>query len=148
MIIVSPLLIIASCGGHPGAEPPQSGETWKQQPFGLLFSCFVAGVGHDPTTSGLWIRRSSQLSYPAIIDFFTKNALFRHLKKPCVFHYVEIEGFEPSLTEPESVVLPLHHISIYISAFADCKCTVFSEKCKNYWTEFNIFETHVLIFLW
>ena len=25
---------------------------------------------------------------------------------------VEIEGFEPSLTEPESVVLPLHHISI------------------------------------
>ena len=26
--------------------------------------------------------------------------------------FVEIEGFEPSLTEPESVVLPLHHISI------------------------------------
>ena len=25
---------------------------------------------------------------------------------------VEIEGLEPSLTEPESVVLPLHHISI------------------------------------
>ena len=27
---------------------------------------------------------------------------------------VEIEGFEPSLTEPESVVLPLHHISMSI----------------------------------
>ena len=26
--------------------------------------------------------------------------------------FVEIEGLEPSLTEPESVVLPLHHISI------------------------------------
>ena len=26
---------------------------------------------------------------------------------------VEIEGLEPSLTEPESVVLPLHHISIW-----------------------------------
>ena len=28
------------------------------------------------------------------------------------YHFVEIEGFEPSLTEPESVVLPLHHISM------------------------------------
>ena len=27
---------------------------------------------------------------------------------------VEIEGLEPSLTEPESVVLPLHHISIWL----------------------------------
>ena len=26
----------------------------------------VAGVGPEPTTSGLWIRRSNQLSYPAI----------------------------------------------------------------------------------
>ncbi len=29
-----------------------------------------------------------------------------------IFMLVEIEGFEPSLTEPESVVLPLHHISM------------------------------------
>ena len=28
--------------------------------------------------------------------------------------FVEIEGLEPSLTEPESVVLPLHHISIWL----------------------------------
>ena len=28
----------------------------------------VAGVGPEPTTSGLWIRRSNQLSYPAITD--------------------------------------------------------------------------------
>ena len=28
---------------------------------------FVAGAGHDPATSGLWIRRSNQLSYPAIL---------------------------------------------------------------------------------
>ena len=27
---------------------------------------FVAGPGYDPGTSGLWIRRSNQLSYPAI----------------------------------------------------------------------------------
>ena len=31
--------------------------------------------------------------------------------------FVEIEGFEPSLTEPESVVLPLHHISISVPFF-------------------------------
>ena len=29
----------------------------------------VAGVGPEPTTSGLWIRRSNQLSYPAIVLF-------------------------------------------------------------------------------
>ena len=44
--------------------------------------------------------RSNQLSYPAIGLVF-----------------VEIEGLEPSLTEPESVVLPLHHISIWLPLF-------------------------------
>ena len=43
--------------------------------------------------------RSNQLSYPAMT---------------CVRIFVEIEGLEPSLTEPESVVLPLHHISIWL----------------------------------
>ena len=43
--------------------------------------------------------RSNQLSYPAMT---------------CVRFFVEIEGLEPSLTEPESVVLPLHHISIWL----------------------------------
>ena len=42
--------------------------------------------------------RSNQLSYPAIM----------------IKNFVEIEGLEPSLTEPESVVLPLHHISIWL----------------------------------
>ena len=45
--------------------------------------------------------RSNQLSYPAI--------MFKN--------FVEIEGLEPSLTEPESVVLPLHHISIWYPFF-------------------------------
>ena len=43
--------------------------------------------------------RSNQLSYPAMT--YVKIV-------------VEIEGLEPSLTEPESVVLPLHHISIWL----------------------------------
>ena len=30
--------------------------------------------------------------------------------------FVEIPGFEPRQTEPKSVVLPLHHISIFESA--------------------------------
>lgn len=37
-------------------------------------------------------------------------------KKGCIQRYsplrVEIPGFEPGQTEPKSVVLPLHHISI------------------------------------
>ena len=45
--------------------------------------------------------RSNQLSYPAIV----------------LWKFVEIEGLEPSLTEPESVVLPLHHISIWRPIF-------------------------------
>ncbi len=46
--------------------------------------------------------RSNQLSYPAMTF---------------VNIFVEIEGLEPSLTEPESVVLPLHHISIWLPIF-------------------------------
>ena len=46
--------------------------------------------------------RSNQLSYPAMT---------------VVKIVVEIEGLEPSLTEPESVVLPLHHISIWLPFF-------------------------------
>ena len=46
--------------------------------------------------------RSNQLSYPAVT--VSQNV-------------VEIEGLEPSLTEPESVVLPLHHISIWLPFF-------------------------------
>lgn len=29
-------------------------------------------------------------------------------------HFVVLEGFEPSQTEPESGVLPLHHRTIFI----------------------------------
>ena len=39
-------------------------ETLKMNSEGL-----VARGGHDPPTSGLWIRRSNQLSYLAIIYF-------------------------------------------------------------------------------
>ena len=31
------------------------------------------------------------------------------------WHFVEIPGFEPGQTEPKSVVLPLHHISITVN---------------------------------
>ena len=51
--------------------------------------------------------RSNQLSYPAIGYLRDVSRLETFV---CL---VEIEGLEPSLTEPESVVLPLHHISIY-----------------------------------
>ena len=48
---------------------------------------------------------------------------------------VEIEGFEPSLTEPESVVLPLHHISMSAVNFKrDCKFTTLFLFCKFFLT--------------
>ena len=46
--------------------------------------------------------RSNQLSYPAV---------------PLVFRLVvEVDGFEPPLRGPESLVLPLHHTSIVTGA--------------------------------
>ena len=57
--------------------------------------------------------RSNQLSYPAI-------GLFAGLSpggEDFRLRFVEIEGLEPSLTEPESVVLPLHHISIFFASY-------------------------------
>lgn len=48
---------------------------------------------------------------------------------------VEIEGLEPSLTEPESVVLPLHHISMSAVNFKrDCKFTTLFLFCKFFFT--------------
>ena len=43
-----------------------------------------------------------------------KKTVARYCAGEYILEYekVEIEGLEPSLTEPESVVLPLHHISI------------------------------------
>ena len=40
-----------------------------------LQDSYVAGVGPEPTTSGLWIRRSNQLSYPAIVVCGCKGTL-------------------------------------------------------------------------
>ena len=53
---------------------------------------------------------------------------------------VEIEGLEPSLTEPESVVLPLHHISMSAVNFKrDCKFTTLFLFCKFFLTFYTKF---------
>ena len=39
--------------------------------YGNRKCLYVAGVGPEPTTSGLWIRRSNQLSYPAVLFLFS-----------------------------------------------------------------------------
>ena len=69
--------------------------------------------------------RSNQLSYPAM-------TYSRYL--------VEIEGLEPSLTEPESVVLPLHHISIWLPSLnlglQRYECFV---KMQNFFDFFALF---------
>ena len=72
---------------------------YKRKKHSILLCFLVAGRRIELRTSWLWIMRSNQLSYPAMTF--------------CQY-FVEIEGLEPSLTEPESVVLPLHHISIWL----------------------------------
>ena len=68
--------------------------------------------------------RSNQLSYPAMM----------------FMNFVEIEGLEPSLTEPESVVLPLHHISIWLPVLIwDCKSTNVLLKCKTFYNILHVF---------
>ena len=55
-------------------------------------------------------------------------------------NFVEIEGLEPSLTEPESVVLPLHHISIWLPVLIwDCKSTNVLLKCKTFYNILHVF---------
>ena len=75
--------------------------------------------------------RSNQLSYPAVT--VSQNV-------------VEIEGLEPSLTEPESVVLPLHHISIWLPVFIwDCKGMNVLLKCKTFLKKLNVsLKYHIL----
>ena len=72
--------------------------------------------------------RSNQLSYPAMT---------------VVKKFVEIEGLEPSLTEPESVVLPLHHISIWLPFLIwDCKGMNVLLKCKTFCNKLHVFRSN------
>ena len=47
----------------------------------MIINLFVAGRGYDPRTSGLWIRRSNQLSYPAIDITFVLESGCKGMKK-------------------------------------------------------------------
>ena len=49
------------------------------------------------------------------------------------FHFVGIPGFEPGMTGPESVVLPLHHIPLLqaVSLIASAKVRLFCEPPKK-----------------
>ena len=93
-------------------------QTWKkhlrENRKCLIFS--VDQLGLEPRTSRLWVCCSNQLSYKS--------------KRGVV-----LPGFEPGMTEPKPVVLPLHHSTILIKAFglellvwrapfAECGCKV------------------------
>ena len=47
----------------------------------MIINLFVAGRGYDPRTSGLWIRRSNQLSYPAVHLAFVLESGCKGMKK-------------------------------------------------------------------
>ena len=63
--------------------------------------------------------------------------------KPFSFLFVGIPGFEPGMTGPESVVLPLHHIPRFqlthrlYSRFSHAKVVHFSEPSKLFDTFFH-----------
>ena len=63
-------------------------------------------------------------------------------------NFVEIEGLEPSLTEPESVVLPLHHISIWfpflILGLQKYKCFI---KIQNFLQKIHVKRTNSGLFV-
>ena len=93
---------------------------WDRRiPLPLVALSFTARRGADKQTTNLnGLRPLFCMTPPPYESKLStgrrpteKAPLTRGLPIGCLF--VEIEGFEPSLTEPESVVLPLHHISMY-----------------------------------
>ena len=105
-------------------------DVYKRKKHSVLLCFLVAGRRIELRTSWLWIMRSNQLSYPAVT--VSQNV-------------VEIEGLEPSLTEPESVVLPLHHISIWLPIwFWDCKGMNVLWNMQNFFWKIN----GILLFTW
>ena len=72
---------------------------------------------------------------------FSKKKQNKHLSKRKML-FVGIPGYEPGMTGPESVVLPLHHnpISLQSQAYcfliADAKVLVFFEPTKFFGTFF------------
>ena len=55
--------------------------TQKRLVIIMIINLFVAGRGYDPRTSGLWIRRSNQLSYPAVHVTFVLESGCKGMKK-------------------------------------------------------------------
>lgn len=47
--------------------------------------------------------------------FLNNNGLLKHSTAFATLFFVVLEGLEPSLAEPESDVLPLHHKTICVS---------------------------------
>ena len=100
----------------------------------------VESFGKQPyswTVSNLFDRQLADIQSLEI------QSSSKGMKKPCFhrkhgFRVAAEEGFEPSQTESESVVLPLHN-----SALSCATLTVYniqrelsSEKCKKIWKDF------------
>ena len=80
--------------------------------------CFrVDQLGLEPRTSRLWVCCSNQLSYKSNRE---KKWHLWYFGEPWMpFPWVVLPGFEPGMTEPKPVVLPLHHSTILIEAFGE-----------------------------
>ena len=94
---------------------PRAGIEPATQGFSVLCStnwaiwAWVAGVGFEPTTFGLWARRASRLLHPAMVF----NCIF-----PAFRRRLDGEGFEPSkasLTDLQSAPFGLSGIHPLLS---------------------------------
>ncbi len=54
-------------GRMTGSHASQTQKTISRKNKDYLFFLFVAGAGIEPATLALWVLRSNQLSYPALL---------------------------------------------------------------------------------
>ena len=97
-VIISdwPLIL---CGYFTGKQKKDSQE-WK--PPNSLNLLVVAGPGIEPGTSWLWIMRSNQLSYPAIISRLRvqRYSFYLMCQNNCSFFCCFLHGFFISILAP------------------------------------------------
>ena len=137
---VTPLLEGITLPSHTGAHIISCSDFPCQ--FAALpggFSVFIAGCKKScnlSITAHFW-RRVRDLNPRDAHHAYTISNRAPSTTQPTL-HMVAEEGFEPSQTESESVVLPLHN-----SALSCATLTVYniqrelsSEKCKKIWKDF------------
>ena len=92
----------------------------KNQQLKFLLSCWFSRWTSLGLNQGPPDYESVALTNWATSPTERKNDTFGTLGNlGCLFPWVVLPGFEPGMTEPKPVVLPLHHSTILIEAFGE-----------------------------